>query len=110
MAFMEREVVYGEWVEVDGPDRNEWVPADLFSREQIVIPEIDGEAPIPGWLSDYTENRRAWSIKLTKGFGARLSAPGYLDCTDWAVFETEKEALEYLDEYYPEEEEEEEES
>ena len=31
---------------------------------------------------------------------ARLSAPGYMDCTDWAAFGTRKEAEEYLIEYY----------
>ena len=41
------------------------------------------------------------------GYGARLSAPGYLDCTEWAVFETEDEAREYLEEMYPDDEEDE---
>ena len=32
---------------------------------------------------------------------SRLSAPGYLDCTDWnGPFDTEKEALDYLVELY----------
>ena len=39
------------------------------------------------------------------GYGARLSAPGYLDCTEWTVFDTEDEAREYLEEMYPEDEE-----
>ena len=34
-------------------------------------------------------------------WGARLSAPGYLDCTEWCVFDTEAEAAQYLlDTYY----------
>jgi hypothetical protein len=37
-----------------------------------------------------------------KGYGARLSAPGYLDCTEWAVFDTEEEAEKYLTDMYPE--------
>jgi hypothetical protein len=45
------------------------------------------------------------SWENVKGFGARLSAPGYLDCTDWAVFDTEGEAKAYLDENYPDDEE-----
>ena len=36
------------------------------------------------------------------GYGARLSASGYLDCTDWAVFDTREEAEAYLVETYPE--------
>ena len=34
------------------------------------------------------------------GYGARLSAPGYMDCTDWVVFDTEQEAIDYLAETY----------
>ena len=34
------------------------------------------------------------------GYGARLSAPGYMDCTDWTVFDTEQEAIDYLAETY----------
>ena len=38
------------------------------------------------------------SWENVKGYGARLSAPGYLDCTEWTVFDTEEEANAYLDE------------
>lgn len=31
------------------------------------------------------------------GYGARFSAPGYMDCTDWNVFETEEEAEQYFE-------------
>jgi len=31
-------------------------------------------------------------IETQFGYGVRLSAPGYLDCTDWEVFENEPEA------------------
>lgn len=35
------------------------------------------------------------------GWYARLSAPGYLDCTDWSgPFKTEEEALQYVMELY----------
>lgn len=39
-------------------------------------------------------------VTTVYGFGARLSAPGYLDCTEWSIFDTEKEAAEYLLEVY----------
>lgn len=39
--------------------------------------------------------------KKRTGWYARLSAPGYLDCTDWVgPFETEEEADGYLGDYY----------
>ena len=53
-------------------------------------------------LQDYCEGT-VYSWENVEGFGARLSAPGYLDCTEWTVFDTEKEAWDYLDETYPEE-------
>jgi viroplasmin and RNaseH domain-containing protein len=57
-------------------------------------------------IRDYVEDTpESW--ENIKGYGARLSAPGYLDCTEWSVFDTAEEAKAYLDENYPEEEDEE---
>lgn len=39
-------------------------------------------------------------ITLIRGYGARLSMPGYLDCTEWCVFKTLREARKYLKEMY----------
>jgi hypothetical protein len=129
MAFMEPQVAYGSFYEIDGPRGTEYVPAELvgeitithadghvekrfptldelqeFDRaEGNLTEDTDGDScrfPIPSALVDYCENKEAWRIDLIAGFGARLSAPGYLDCTDWCVFETEKEAWDYLRETY----------
>ena len=54
----------------------------------------------------YTEASELEHISVREGFGARLSAPGYLDCTEWAVFSTTEEADKYLNEMYGEDEEE----
>ena len=40
------------------------------------------------------------SVSYATGHGARLSASGYLDCTDWCVFDTEQQAIDYLAETY----------
>ena len=40
------------------------------------------------------------------GYGARLSAPGYMDSTSWTVFKTREDAEEFLREEYDVEEEE----
>lgn len=56
-------------------------------------------------MSNYCEGTiQEW--ETIRGYGARLSAPGYLDCTEWTVFETEQEALDYLEEMYEEDSEE----
>ena len=127
MAFMEQDIQHGDWYEVDGPACTEWIPAeladvppeDLDNDEPTVTAEEDGSSvrieyphdarPIPAGLGDFCENRTAWSITKRSGWGARLSAPGYLDCTDWTVFDTEAEAQEYLDAETEDEDEEEEE-
>lgn len=49
---------------------------------------------IPCTVDDVTE------ISQRTGYGARLSASGYMDCTDWCVFETEAEAIDYLIDTY----------
>jgi len=49
---------------------------------------------------------KVYSATIRTGVGARLSAPGYMDCTEWSVFDTEEEAQTYLDETYPEDEDE----
>ena len=55
--------------------------------------------PVPAALRDYCENHEYWSLKLITGWGARLSAPGYLDATEWTVYETREEAEESFNEY-----------
>lgn len=49
---------------------------------------------IPCSVDDVTE------ISQRTGYGARLSASGYMDCTEWTVFDTEMEAIEFLIETY----------
>ena len=120
MAFMKPVVEHGSWYVVDGPAGTEYVPADLVGTMTTVSPgeevttrfpsvdemrdleQMTGSAeesnedsvrfPIPTALLDYCENRECWSVELREGWGARLTAPGYLDCTPWSVFDTREEA------------------
>jgi len=85
MTFMQQEIAYSQWYEVEDTDGGTyWYDAHLFSRDEV----------------------KAFGVikSMTDGWGARLSAPGYLDCTDWCVFETEAEATEYLDDTYGDDE------
>lgn len=74
-AFMEVQVVFGSWVmcELKNGD-TVFVEDDYFDASDDEIVE---HQPLVGW-------------------GARFNAPGHLDCSDWAVFDTESEAVEYL--------------
>ena len=64
---------------------------------------VDDEPKIVQLLRDYLEGNRVFSVQEREGYGARLSAQGYMDCTEWAVFDTEEEARAYLDETYGDE-------
>lgn len=54
------------------------------------------------WIPDFAY-QEGKILERNAGYFARLSAPGYLDCTEWnGPFETELEAEEYLVEMYGE--------
>ncbi len=38
--------------------------------------------------------------EMRTGWGAQMSAPGYMDQTEWDVFDTEQEAWDHLKEHY----------
>ena len=89
--FMQKEITgLCGWWEIDGTDGMWYFPDDMFSFGQS-LEQYPGEA-----------DREASCHRI--GHGARLSAPGYLDCTDWSVFGTPEEADEYLDEMYGDDE------
>ena len=83
------------WAEVETDCGTEFVPI-----EQLGITLPGRLADCVDILRDYLEGNRVFSIEERVGYGARLSMPGYLDCTEWAVFDTEQEAKAYLEEMY----------
>jgi len=87
MAFMERQVEFGEWFVYE----DKWGEGHCIEADCVdLVPEDD--------ICEVVYQR-------LEGFGARLSAPGYLDCTEWTVFGTEAEAHQFLEDFYPEDEE-----
>lgn len=91
--LLKPEIQFGEWWCIDPdasdlcPDDEEmFYPADLFTKEQVF-----------DMHSDFVTRD---DIKLRKGWGARLSAPGYLDSTTWALLPSEEEAQKYLIDNY----------
>jgi len=76
MGFMQADItVSRQWAKSETPEGTCFVPIEYYFADQ-------------------------YPMEIVTGFGARLSAPGYLDCTDWAVFDTEEEAKQYLMETY----------
>ena len=97
--FMEPQIAEKErWAQVETNCGTEFVPL-----EQLGLTLPDGIEACTELLRDYLEGNRVFSVQEREGYGARLSAPGYLDCTEWAVFDTEEEARAHLEETYGEE-------
>ncbi len=81
---MEKQVTeLTKWLQIDSSEGTFYIPAEMAS-----LCESDfGIADI-------------YEVEMKEGYGARLSMPGYLDCTDWTVHDTSEEAFEYLEETY----------
>jgi len=87
-AHMQPEVCYESWWVLDGLPGTYVYPAQHFTEDQA------------RFAYNIHDRDDVAECEMVTGFGARLSAPGYLDCTDWAVFDTMKEAAEYLIDTY----------
>jgi len=106
--FMQRQVTGNEnWLQVETTQGTEFVriaDTSLFVRNSDCpsqpLTDDEREATIDN-IRDYVEDTPK-SKQNIKGYGARLSAPGYLDCTPFVVFDTQEEAEQYLTDEYPE--------
>jgi hypothetical protein len=102
MAFMQQEITGRQtWVTIDGDNGSVSIPYSVLTMDAAnVVTETSfdlSEITLNEALGKYYDGRVTES-HLHEGFGARMSAPGYMDCTEWAVFDTEAEAKSYLDE------------
>jgi len=93
MAFMVPEYVYGKWFVVETDHGTEIIPLDVVEADRRP------EASIADVLKPYLEGKYE-SHEIRKCWGARLSAPGYLDCTVWMLFDTEEQARADIREMY----------
>jgi len=108
--FMQPEIEYSTFISVDGPMGGESIPGDLVDSDEIqdIIQQLDrkGELNLKGYdLYNYLENNTIFELDLEEGWFTRLSAPGYMDATDWmGPFETEEEAMAELEDMFGDEE------
>ena len=115
MSHMQPEFEFGDWIEVDGNAGTTFIPPGHVSLpDYAVYEEREAAGHLPddmdcaeAWLrdaskavKDYVESSTIYSITVRKGWGARLQAPGYMDATDWSVYDTEAEAKRELCELY----------
>ena len=70
-------------------------------REWLDEQENEFMQPVAEWLSEFDAREYTGDESAEAGWYSRLSAPGYLDCTDWqGPYENEDEALEGLFEVF----------
>ncbi len=107
MSFMKPEITAKtDWLEVlSDIGETRWVEANICPHWPIPTDvEVPGDFINPDILLAITQfvdvaaPEAVEYIKLVRGYGARLSAPGYLDSTAWTVFKTLRKAREYLKE------------
>jgi hypothetical protein len=111
--FMQKQITDPqEWIAIDGNCGTTYVPVDVdpgLASDIKRMSTVQDEQAIHRMCDDraaqYYEGTKIDSLDVVHGIGARMSAPGYMDCTDWSIFDNATEAHEYLDEYYGEDEE-----
>jgi len=111
MAHMQPEIHHGQWVMVQTEWGDESLPFGLVTDGMEEIDQItkwleSNEDGIPADLFEGSiclEGETIFDISVETMWGARMSAPGYLDCTEWAFFDTEVEAIAHLKEEQNEE-------
>jgi len=90
MSHMQAQVVGPQdWWEVETSQGTFWVQCEDVGRKDITAHELLVYLPVID-----TGAITRWEFK--SGYGARLSASGYLDCTEWCVFDTDRDAREHL--------------
>lgn len=100
MLFMKPDIRGPQtWFEIDGDQGIVAVPIDLVGPVDLkeCQTHIDKYETVPPEFKDYYSGQRCWSIeRKDDAWGARMSAPGYMDCTEWSVFDSESGAKAYI--------------
>lgn len=98
MSHLRPQAVHGLFLVVETDAGTEMFPADL-----VGVSKEGNLDPLKLNLKDYIEGREVFEVECVLGWFSRLSAPGYMDCTDWSgPFPSEAAALAHLEEMYGE--------
>ena len=103
MPFMDPEIYKTTGTEIETDWGTCYVPSDVMTPP---TERIDDDSPdFAEWCKvagDYCEGgpSRIRSLAPCAGWFARMSAAGYLDCTEWCCYQTKREALDALSEMY----------
>lgn len=105
--FMKPETYQDTAYVVDTQQGISIVPADLVGDLGLKLGDyIEKDDPrfdkAKKALEDLVDGTEFNSIEMKRGWLARMSAPGYLDATEWGLYDTEKEAKDDLKQMYQE--------
>jgi hypothetical protein len=96
MGFMEKQVSDKRtWLEIDGTNGITAVDAQDAPNVAIAV-RLGNDSRAEELALEFYDGSQVFSVEIKEGFGARMSAPGYLDATEWTVFDTAEEAEKYL--------------
>lgn len=107
MSFMKLQTIKDQWYVVEGREGTDYLPLSVCG-ELGGFPNgetVDDDHPqFTEWVAqirDYTKCEKIDSIEfIGEKFAACYSAPGYMDCTDWMLGDTEEEAIAECKEMY----------
>jgi hypothetical protein len=95
MTFLKPEIFEDSYFEVETNTGTEIVPCSVCGVYVGVNPyKLKDYLSGQPYDDDYVRPKHGWV--------ARMSAPGYLDCTDWVAFNSKEDAEDYLDDQYGE--------
>ena len=106
MDFMQQQITNKQrgWLVETGYCGTFAVPGDVVGvpsclRTDFAIDDWPTRNLLADRLADYVEgsvDASTDSITVVHGYFARMSAPGYMDCTEWTFHKTVREARDHL--------------
>lgn len=101
-TFMQPEYLQTNWLVMDGNVGVVFADADEIPAIKDFTLDLETEEELDELYEQFSEGgETCYSAEIQFGWGVRLGAPGYLDCTEWmGVYETQEEALEQLTAIY----------
>ena len=115
MSHMQPEIRHGLWLRVDTMNGTWWLPEDLvgpvFLKQDVTYDvdwlNLEEDSKFRPLLNDLEAFVEAdvydiYELTLVEGWGGRMSAPGYLDCTEWIVLPDREDVEAVLEDMYGE--------
>lgn len=96
-GFMKPVVYRGTYIEVETSDGTEIVTIPMVPDGVCFLRAGNFQEYCHGKIIDPEAQ-----LEIESGYLARMSAPGYMDCTDWTAHKTQEAAEDYLIENYGE--------